>query len=183
MPVTALIDSPTDQAVIDAYKVAEEHFGHVPNLVKALATNPAMCTSITNFVAQALAEGRVSWSFKELVVLKTLRSTGAYYGYGAHEKLAEELGNSPERIGDIANSVWESSDQFTEGERAVFALVDQIAEDANDVGDDIWDALHAHWDHGQLLELTALVTTFIMIGRVGDSLGISDPELFTRPVA
>lgn len=155
----------------------------MPNLVEALATNPAMCSSITNFVAQALDEGRVSWAFKELVVLKTLRSTGAYYSYGAHEKLAEELGNSSERIGDIANSVWESRPHYTEGERAVFALVDQIAEDANDVGDDIWEPLHAHRDHGQLLELASLVTTFVMIGRVGDSLGVSDPTLFSRPVA
>ena len=182
MPATATLDAPTSDELRDIFALAERHFGRVPNLVKVLATNPTMCSSITAFYAQALREGRVSWAFKELVILKTLRTIGAYYGYGAHERLALELGNTPERIGDVANSLWRMSEQFDEGERAVFELVVQIGEDANAVPDELWDRLRAHWDHGQLLELCAVITTFIMIGRLGDTLGVSDPELFATPV-
>jgi len=182
MPAVATIDSPTDEKVQEAFSAAEEHFGHVPNLVKALATNPDMCSSITHFVVQALQEGRVSWAFKELVILKTLRSVGAYYSYGAHEGLAAELGNSTDKIGDLNNSLWETSPHYSEAERAVMRLVTQIGIDANAVHDDIWNALREHWDNGQLLELTSLITTFINIGRVGDTLGVSEPKLFTRAV-
>lgn len=181
MPATALIDTPSAE-VEETFRRAEEYFGHVPNLVKVLATNPAFCKSITDFVIQALGEGRVSWAFKELVILKTLRATGAYYSYGAHEKLAAELGNSPGRIGDINNSLWRSSPHFADAERAVFQLIEQTAVDANAVGDEIWELLLAHWDNGQLLELNAVITTFLNIGRMGDTLGVSDPVLFTRPV-
>ncbi|MPZ63498.1 MAG: hypothetical protein GEU93_19880 [Propionibacteriales bacterium] len=181
MPATAVLDAPT--ADVDAtYRKAEEFFGHVPNFVKVLGTNPAFCVSITDFVIQALGEGRLSWAFKELVILKTLRTTGAYYSYGAHERLALELGNSPDRIGDLNNSVWQDSPHFSEGERAVFALIEQIAEDANDVDDQIWEPLLQHWDHGQVLELAAVITTFLNIGRMFDTLGVSDPVLFTKPV-
>lgn len=182
MPATAVVDRPTTE-IEAVYRDAEEFFGHVPNFVKVLATNPAFCSSITAFVMQALREGRVSWAFKELVILKTLRATGAYYSYGAHEKLAAELGNSAERIGDTNNSLWRTSRHFTETERTVFALVEQIAEDANDVGDDIWEPLLKHWDHGQLLELNAVITTFLNIGRMFDTLGVSDPILFSKPIA
>lgn len=182
MPAIATVDAPTSDDLRQTFALAQNHFGQVPNLVKALAANPTMCRSITGFYAQALREGRVSWAFKELVILKTLRSVGAYYSYGAHEGLALELGNSPERIGDLANSLWRTSGHFDEGERAVLELVVQIAKDANAVPDELWDRLHAHWDHGQLLELCAVITTFIMIGRLADTLGVSDPRLFAGPV-
>lgn len=183
MPATATIEAPTSPELEATYAMAEAHFGHVPNLVKVLGSNPTMCKSITEFFAQALAEGRVNWAFKELVILKTLRSIGAYYGYGAHERLAIELGNSPDKVGDIANSLWRTSPHFSPAERSVFEMIEQIGEDANDVGDAIWGPLKEHWDNGQVLELSAVITTFIMIGRLGDTLGVSEPVLFTKAVA
>ncbi len=182
MTATAMIQQPEHDEVARAFRVAEAHFGHVPNLVRVLGTNPAMCRTITAFFAQSLQEGRVSWAFKELVILKTLRAVGAYYGYGAHEQLAVALGNAPEKVGDLANSLWRTSPHFDDAERAVLELVEQIGIDANAVPDALWERLREHWDPGQLIELTAVITTFIMIGRVGDSLGVSDPVLFTKPV-
>jgi len=182
MPAVALVEAPADEKTRLAYQLAEEHFGQVPNLVKALGSNPDMCSSITAFFAQALQNGHVDWAFKELVILKTLRAIGSFYSYGAHERIASELGNSPERVGDVANSLWESSSHYTDAEKAVFKLVEQIGIDANDVGDDIWDPLKEHWTAGQLIELNALITTFVMIGRTGDALGVAEPYLFANPV-
>lgn len=182
MPATAVIDEATDE-VAETFAAAEDYFGHVPNFVKVLANNPTFCKSLTEFLIQALGEGRVSWAFKELVILKTLKATGTYYSYGAHERLAAELGNDHERIGDLHNSLWRASEHYTDSEKAVLALIEQIAEDANAVGDDIWDPLHEHWDHGQLAELAAVITTFVNIGRMGDTLGVSDPVLFSRPLS
>lgn len=184
MPAVAIVQTPDNDEVKNAFALAQKHFGHIPQLVRALGTNPAYCRTITAFLAQFLQEGtRVPWVTKELVVLKTLRAIKAFYSYGAHEKLALELGVSPEKLGDIANSLWQVSPHFNDAERAVFELVDQIGIDANAVGDDIWDKVRAHWDAGQIVELTALITTFVMIGRVGDALGVADPVLFTRKVA
>lgn len=123
------------------------------------------------------------WAFKELVILKTLRMIGAFYGYGAHETLAIELGNSTDKVGDLANSLWQTSPHYSDSERAVLELVEQIGVDANAVDAELWTRLRASWDEGQLIELTSVITTFIMIGRVGDSLGVSDPVLFTKAVA
>ncbi|MGI9545501.1 MAG: carboxymuconolactone decarboxylase family protein [Cyclobacteriaceae bacterium] len=172
-----------DPSLNEIYDNAENHFGRVPNLVKAMANNPTMCTSITNFLIQSLGKGRIDWGFKELVILKTLRAMKSFYSYGAHELLASQLGVSDEKIGDIANSLWKESAHFSEAEKVVFELTDQIAVDANDVSDELWDRLRGHWDNGQLLEINAVITTFLMIGRVGDALGVSDPVLFTKPIS
>jgi alkylhydroperoxidase family enzyme len=183
MPATATLDrSDTDESLDEVLDRAEAYFGHVPNLVRVMASNPAMCRTVTDFLIQALGPGRLPWGFKELIILKTLRAIGSHYSYGAHERIAAELGVPTDKIGDVANSLWQTSDNFSDRERAVFALVEQIAEDANAVPDALWDELREHWDHGQLLEANAVITTYVMIGRVGDSLGVSDPVLFERPI-
>lgn len=183
MPAVELLEkTKADASLQDIYEAAERHFGHVPNLVKAIANNPTLARSITNFLIQSLGPGRVDWGLKELVILKTLRAVRSHYGYGAHERLARELGVPDEKIGDLANSLWRTSPHFSDRERSLFELVEQIARDANDVSDELWQRLRTHWDAGQLLEINAVITTFIMIGRVGDALGVADPVLFTRPV-
>jgi alkylhydroperoxidase family enzyme len=184
MPATAPLDrTQIDTELDDVLDRAEAYFGHLPNLVRAMASNPAMCRTVTDFLIQALGPGRLDWGFKELIILKTLRAIGSHYSYGAHERIAAELDVPEDKIGDVANSLWQTSASFTDGERAIFALVEQIAEDANAVPDELWDELRTHWDHGQLLEANAVITTYVMIGRVGDALGVAEPVLFKRPVA
>jgi len=112
-----------------------------------------------------------------------MRSMKSYYGYGAHEKLATELGVPVEKMGDLANSLWQTSSRFTEPERVMLEFATQVARDANDVKDEHWQRMKAHWDNGQLLEMNAVITTFIQIGRIGDTLGVCDPVLFTKPVS
>ncbi len=183
MPAVELLEkTKADSSLQDVFEAVERHFGQVPNLVKALANNPTLGRSITNFLIQALGPGRIDWGLKELVILKTLRAVKSHYGYGAHERLAHELGVPDEKIGDLANSLWRTSARFTDRERVLFEFVEQVARDANDVSDELWQRLRNHWDAGQLLEINAVITTFIMIGRVGDALGVADPVLFTKSV-
>lgn len=181
MAVVKYIENPSKE-LEPIYANAKEFFGQVPNLVKALGSNYAMCKSITNFMIQSLGEGHVNWAFKELVILKTLRVMKSHYSYGAHEQTARALGVSEEKLGDIANSIWRSSAHFNEGEKLIFELVEQIGVDANAVSAELWKELRKHWSNSQLVELNGVITTFIMIGRVGDTLGVSDPILFARSI-
>lgn len=181
MPAVDLLNkADADASLNDIFDKSEKYFGQVPNLVKAMAHNPAMCSSITDFMLQSIGPGRIDWAFKELIILKTLRAFKSFYSFGAHERIALDLGVSPEKIGDLANSLWENSSSFSEAEKTVLELVEQIAEDANDVSDDLWERLRSHWENGQLLEITSVITTFVTIGRMGDSLGVSDPVLFSK---
>lgn len=179
MPAVKYIENPSED-LKPIYNDAKKFFGHVPNIVKALGSNYAMCKSITNFLIQSLGEGLVDWKFKELVILKTLRVMKSHYSYGAHEDIAIKLGVTEHQLSDISNSIWKSSPQFSEKEKLVFELIEQIGEDANAVTKELWDKLRKHWTNGQLVELNGIITTFIMIGRVGDALGVSDYALFSK---
>ena len=182
MPAVKLMHTPPE-GVQDVYQSAEKFFGHVPNLVKAMGSNKNMCTSITEFMIVSLGDGRVNWALKELIILKTLLAMGSHYSFGAHEKIARDLGVPEEKIGDLNNSLWKTSPHFSESERLVFDLIDQIGVDANDVDPELWKQLNKYFDHGQLIEINAIITTFIMIGRVGDALGVSDPVLFSKSIS
>jgi hypothetical protein len=114
------------------------------------------------------------------VILKTLRASKSYYSYGAHELRALELGVPVQKVGEVANSLWQTSPLYGADERVLFEFVEQVARDANDVDDGLWQRLRRHWDHGQLLEINAVITTFIMVGRLGDTLGVCDPMLFSQ---
>lgn len=179
MPAVKYIHEPTDK-LKPIYEQAENFFGHVPNLVKALGSNYAMCSSITNFLMQSLKDGMVDWKFKELVILKTLRVMKSHYSYGAHESIALQLGVNEEKLGDLSNSLWKSSAHYSEGEKLVFVLIEQIGVDANAVTKESWVELKKYWTNGQLVELNGVISTFIMIGRVGDALGVSDQTLFSK---
>ena len=162
------------------YESAKSHFGHVPNIVRALGSNYQMCRTITNFLIQSLKNGLVDWKFKELVIIKTLRAMQSHYSFGAHQQIAIQLGATQDQLSDLANSLWRNSSNFEEKEKLVFSLIEQIAIDANAVPKELWEKLRKYWTDGQLVELNGVISTFIMIGRVGDALGVVDNTLFTR---
>ena len=177
MAAVKYIEQPTNE-LQPIYDAAKNHFGQVPNIVKAMGSNFALCKSITSFMIQSLQDGLVDWKFKELVIIKTLRAMKSHYSFGAHQHQALQLGASKEQLSDLANSLWKKSEHFSTGEKLIFELIDQIAIDANAVSKDLWEKMKEHWSDGQLVELNGVITTFIMIGRVGDALGVVDNKLF-----
>ncbi len=179
MAAVKYLEKPTAE-LQPIYEAAEDHFGHVPNLVKALGNNFQMCRTITHFMIQSLKDGLVDWKTKELVIIKTLRAMKSHYSFGAHQQVASQLGVKQEQLSDLANSLWRNSSNFSEGEKLVFELIEQIAIDANAVPKELWDKLKDHWTNGQLVELNGVISTFIMIGRVGDALGVVDNNLFSK---
>ena len=179
MAAVSYIHNPSEK-LQPIYNSAQEHFGHIPNIVKVLGSNYEMCRTITNFLIQSLQDGLVDWKFKELVIIKTLRAMKSHYSFGAHQKIALDLGATEEQLSDLANSLWKNSPHFSEKEKLVFELIEQIAIDANAVPKELWERLRKFWSDGQLVELNGVISTFIMIGRVGDALGVSDNSLFSK---
>lgn len=179
MAAVKYIENPTDE-LQPIYQSATDHFGHVPNIVKGLGSNYQMCRTITAFLIQSLQDGLVDWKFKELVIVKTLRAMKSHYSFGAHQELALKLGASEAQLSDLSNSLWKNSANFSDKEKLVFELIEQIAIDANAVPKTLWERLRKHWSDAQLVELNGVISTFIMIGRVGDALGFVDNSLFSK---
>lgn len=181
MSVVTLVEpARADPSLKETLSAAEQRFGAIPNFVKALANNPEICKPIVDFMLESLRPGQIDWGLRELLVLSMLRGTNTDYGVAHHERLARDLGVSPERIADVKADAWRQSPHFTDPERTLLEFVEQVAVDANDVGDDLWARLNAQWRTEQIVEVSMTVTTFLMIGKMGDALGVDDPVLFAR---
>lgn len=182
MAVVQLVEpGQADPSLRDTFAAAERKFGSLPVLYKALANNPEMCKAIAGFMMESLGPGKVEWGLRELLILRMLNGTRTDYGTAHHERLAGGLGIASDKIADVRGDAWKTSSRFSAAERTLLEFVDRIAVDANDVGDELWARLNSDWRPEQIVEVSMVVTTFLMIGKVGDALGVSDPVLFTRP--
>ena len=120
----------------------------------ARMTNPAFAVDgamdALNAVAKAVSRARVPIS-RELVHLRASQINGCSVCVDMHAKAARKSGESEERV--FAVAAWRDTPYFSDAERAVFALTEEltrVADRAEQVPDAIWDAAAAHFDETQL---------------------------------
>ena len=71
--------------------------------------------------------------------------------------------------------IWNA--RFKPAEAAAFRLADAITRGNGHVSDDVWNAVAAHFDEGQLVELVAVIGLFNYFNRFNNALEIE----VTRP--
>ena len=58
-------------------------------------------------------------------------------------------------------------------------LTVQIGIDANRLSKDLWDRLHSHFTEPQIVEAVFTITTYIMVSKFGDALGVELEPVFS----
>jgi len=73
---------------------------------------------------------------------------------------------------DKLDQVWEysTSPLFSDAERVAIEFAIAAASQPNDVTDELFDRMKQHWDDGQIVEITALVSYFGFMNRWNDTL-------------
>jgi alkylhydroperoxidase family enzyme len=85
---------------------------------------------------------------------------GSQFVYSQHCKSCRALGMSEEKISAIAT--WPANDVFSPLERAVLAYTDALALDRGRVHDDLFAVLQANLSDREIIELTYVVSLYIM---------------------
>lgn len=85
---------------------------------------------------------------------------GSRFVYSQHCKSCRALGMSEDKIAAIP--AWAVSDQFSQLERAVLAYTDALALDRGRVHDDVFAVLQQHLSDKEIVELTYVVSLYIM---------------------
>ena len=123
-------------------------------LATARMTNPAFAVNgamdALNALSKTISRARVPIS-QELVHLRASQINGCSVCIDMHAKGARQAGESEERV--FAVSAWRETPYFSDAERAAFALteaVTRLADRADQVPDEIWDAAAEHFDETQL---------------------------------
>lgn len=103
---------------------------------------------------------------EELVRVRTSQINGCAYCIHVHTKGALAHGETQERI--FALTVWKESKLFDDKERAILALVEEMAHiSAKGVSDETYQALTSHFDEDQISQFIVLCTMMNAWNRLG----------------
>ncbi len=139
-------------------------------LMTARMTNPAFAVPGAmdglNAVAKAISRARVGIP-RELVHLRASQINGCSVCVDMHAKAARRSGESEERV--FAVAAWRDTPYFSDAERAALALTEaltRLADGAEQVPDELWDAAAEHFDETQLGALVLDIATVNLWNRL-----------------
>ncbi len=182
MSVSYVEREQADAATTAFYDKAEDRFKALLNIFKVFGHHPEYGTVFTDLVMAILKDGELDWLTKELLILKATQRNQCQYCVVQHERLPVMLGMDEAKIADIDGDKYKTSPHFTDGEKALMDLTVQIGVDANRLSKELWDRLHTHWSEPQIVEAAFVITTYIMVSKFGDAMGVALEPMFDGTV-
>jgi len=182
MSVSYVERDQADAAINAFYDKAEDRFKALLNIFKVFGHHPEYGTVFTDLIMAILKDGEIDWLTKELLILKATLRNECQYCVVQHERLSVMLGMDEAKIADLEGDQYKTSPHFTEGEKALLDLTVQIGIDANRVSKELWDRLHTHWTEPQIVEAAFTITTYIMVSKFGDAMGVELEPMFDGTV-
>ena len=139
-------------------------------LLTARMTNPAFAVAGAmdglNALSQSINRARVPIS-RELVHLRASQINGCSVCVDMHARAARKAGESEERVFCVA--AWRETPYFSEAERVALAFTEaltRLADRAEQVPDELWDAAAEHFDETQLGALVLDIATVNLWNRL-----------------
>ncbi len=139
-------------------------------LMTARMTNPAFAVAgamdALNALSKTISRAQVPISH-ELMHLRASQINGCSVCVDMHAKAARKAGESEERVFCVA--AWRETPYFSEAERVALAFTEaltRLADRAEQVPDELWDAAAEHFDETQLGALVLDIATVNLWNRL-----------------
>jgi uncharacterized peroxidase-related enzyme len=143
--------------------------GVVPNMFKAFAGTPDLILGIAAFLKPLMGEGALPGWYKELIATRIASLNRCEYCVSAHRHLALKRGAT---LGQVASYDDFENGPFTDKEKVGLRYAGLLHQSGHAVNEAAFDALSAHFDSQEILELTAVAAAFEMFSRINSSLRI-----------
>lgn len=170
MPLVEPLPADHDAEVAELARFFEETLGFCPNSVLTMQRRPGIARAFIELNKSVMENhGRVTSALKRLIGYVSSNVAGCRYCQAHTIRAAERYGAEQEQL----EHVWEfrTHPAFSEAERAAleFALV--ASQVPNGVDGPVMEALRAHWDDGEIVEILGVVALFGYLNRWNDSMG------------
>ncbi|WP_299772155.1 carboxymuconolactone decarboxylase family protein [uncultured Pseudoteredinibacter sp.] len=158
------------------YQHYENTRGFMPNSIRTMARRPNIAKRFGALNQAVLYEGTVSEELKMLVSLISSQASGCRYCQSHMANLSSIYKASDKKIA----AVWEfeSSELFSDAERAALRLAYKASLLPNEASDEDFAELAKYFDEGQVVEIVASVALFGFLNRWNDTMST---ELETLP--
>lgn len=165
------LNNPDIKPLVDQI-IAER--GSVLHLYQMLLHSRPVAQGWLNHLTGIRQNTTISGAIREMVIMRIAHLNRAPYEADQHAPIALKEGLSQQQLDALTD--WEGSDVFSDVERAVLAYTDAMTRNLQ-VSDDVFNAVKAHFDARELVELTATIATYNMVSRFLEALQIhSDDE-------
>ena len=152
--------------------------GFTANDALVMARNPSLMHAFSSLVGAVYAPGEVPDALKRMVGLMTSSAAGCRYCVGHTTLSSREHGVENEKLA----SIWEfeTSDLFTDGERAALRVALHAGQSPSSVTDEMFTELKRHFGAAGQLEIVAVIAMFGFLNRWNSTLAT---ELEDKPAA
>ena len=143
--------------------------GFPPNSVLTMQRRPEIAKAFTALNRAVMENhGKLTPEFKRLIGALASLTAGCRYCQAHTVLAAERFGSTPERLADIW--IYRESPHFSEAEKAAFDFAVAASAVPNAVTPEIGDALHHHFDDGDIVEILGVIALFGYLNRWNDSM-------------
>ncbi len=158
------------QAELEAeFAMLKAAMGFVPNSVRIMAHNPAIVRGFMALMAPVMGPGAtIDRGLRQMIAHVASAAAGCRYCQAHTAEGAEHSGVSAAKI----EALWsyETSDLFTEAERAALSLAQAAGSVPNQAKDAHFGALKDHFSEAEIAEIVAIVSVFGFLNRWNDTL-------------
>ena len=160
------------------FTAVESALGVLPNSTLTMARRPRLMAAFAELNAAVMYDGEVDGVLKQLVAAMVSSASGCAYCHAHTSHVAERRGGDPGKVEALYD--FETSELFTEAERAALRVAHGAGCVPNEVTDEQMDDLREHFTDDQVVELVAVMATFGFLNRWNDTMST---ELERSPLA
>ncbi len=164
-----------DQEIQAKFQHYADTRGFTPNSIRTMARRPNIVKAFMALNQAILYEGTVSEELKMLISLASSLASGCRYCQSHMSNLSSIYNVPDEKIAAIWE--FETSELFTDAERAAIALALKAGTLPNEASEEDFDELKKHFDEGQIVEIVASVALFGYLNRWNDTMATQLEEL------
>jgi len=150
------------------FQLIEGAMGFVPRSMLTMGRIPALLQTFAGLSGTILGPGRIEPELKSLVSYVASRAAGCQYCQAHTSHTAHRRGVAEEKV--AAAFEYESSPLFDERERAALRVAQLASLVPNETRPEHFEALRAHFDEAEVVELVAVISLFGFLNRWNDTM-------------
>lgn len=154
--------------------------GFIPNSILTMQRRPEISKAFMALNKAVLYEGTVSEELKMLISLIASQAAGCRYCQAHMANLSYIYKASAEKIAAVWE--WETSELFTDAERAALTLAFKASVLPNEAGAEDFERAREYFSEDELVEIVASVALFGYLNRWNDTMA-TDLEDYPKSVA
>lgn len=143
--------------------------GEQPDVVKALMLRPALAKGV-GAMNEAVFASTLDWRLHELLRMRIAVINGCQTCLTWRTPEAIDAGVTEELLAGVAS--WRTAELYTESERAALEFTELFCGDSVGISDELITSLEAHFDAGQIVDMTLVIGKYLSQGRFMQVLGL-----------